>query len=197
MKIHVVIIPILIGLGVSLTPPAIGAEAITITATKKTADQRKGQAQALPRGSTRVTSKDVFYRFDLQRTIPGGDTETTVEWAVMVEGAGGQFFPGTTGKQKTALPFGQKVTVDSGLVTLMGREWQTRQKGSISDSVAGYGIRITNEKGALVGEKYYPTTMKQQIHWDTIADQRDNPVNDLMPKGPRAPLPRPFRRLNR
>lgn len=148
---------------------ARAADLVTITATKKTVDQIKGTEQDLPRGKSRATEKYILYRFDLQGASTKPLSDISVEWMILVEGAGGNVFPGTMGQKAVDLPFGQKVTLETATVKLLGREWHGGPvPGTVEDTIAGYGVRVIAPDGTVLAEKYDPASAKMRVDWKLL-----------------------------
>ena len=149
------------------------ADQITITATKKTAQQSKGSQQELPRGTTQAVEKEIVYVVELRSMIPHPATDLTTEWVLLVEMAGGRVAPGNSGSKPVSLNFGQALSFETGPVTLLSREWNTaRGGGTVKDNIAGYGIRVVDSAGAVLAEKYEPLSAKSQIDWTLTSRQK-------------------------
>lgn len=159
----------LVALILALSALNAAADLVTITATKKTVDEIKGTEQDLPRGKSRAIEKYVLYRIELQSTSTKPLMELSVEWMILVEGAGGNVFPGTMGQKAVDLPFGQKVTLETATVKLLGREWHGGPSpGTVEDTIAGYGVRVIAADGTVLGERYEPASARVRIDWKLL-----------------------------
>lgn len=155
--------------------PALAAavDRFNITATRKTVSQSKGTEQDLPRGKSRSVEKDVVYRFDIQCLAAQAPGSASAEWMVVVEGAGGRFFPGTMGQKGVELAPGRPATIETEPITLVGREWRGGPSpGTVEDTIAGYGIRLLGSDGSLLAEKYDPSSVKSRIDWKLLQEPR-------------------------
>ncbi len=153
----------------ALLPGARAADPIVITATKKTVSSTKGSEQSLPRGQSRATEKLIVYRFELQPVLALGLPEVEVEWMVIIEMAGGMFAPATMGQKGVAIPLGRPVTIETEPVKLIGREWRGGPlPGTVEDKIAGYGVRVLAPDGAVLAEKYDPSSVKYRVDWKQL-----------------------------
>lgn len=154
---------------------AAGADVVKVNARKVTLQEREGKTQALPRGSTSYTAKDVGYEFTLTRLAPSLGEVATVEWMVMVEGMAGRLRVGTRGRQETALPLGQEAVVQTGPVRLEERSWQRGgNPGTIESSIVGYALRVLDAQGNVAYEEFKPASVKNDIDWN-LSEQDDDP----------------------
>lgn len=166
-----------------LAPAACARDNIEITATRKTLDTRKGNEQDLWRGTSQAVEKQVYYEIELKSWSPAVPSDVTVEWLVLVEGAGGRLFPGTFGSKSVSLALGQSATVETEPVKLEGREWTGGlNPGTVEDSIAGYGIRVLSTDGAVLVEKYEPSSVKPDVDWNLAAGDQGERVRKLPPR---------------
>lgn len=176
-----------------LAAHAASTDPVSITANKKTVQQRKGTAQALPHAEMRTIEKQVVYRFELRNMSSALKEPLTIEWIIPLEGAGGRTFIGASGRTNFALPFGKTVTLETAPVTMLGHEFTGQFKsGTLSDTIRGYAIRLLNASNEPVMEKIEPASMKSQIDWAQIERAERPSGRPQAPEGDRRrpPLPR-------
>lgn len=153
--------------GLLAASPASALDKIRISGTKKTVDKRQSSQQQIPHGSTSMTEKQVVYQFTLQRMAPDAPETLTASWVLIEETMGGRFTEAARGDSVIVLPLGRSVTMESAPVTLNGREWNRKGGGgSISSSLEGYGLRLLDDKGAIVAERIDPPALAREINWD-------------------------------
>ncbi|MBN1270564.1 MAG: hypothetical protein JXB04_13320 [Kiritimatiellae bacterium] len=145
-------------------------EPIEISATKKTVDARKSAGQALWRGTSRATEKEILYRFDFKRRSAEIPEYVTAQWMVLVEGALGHVVaPRTSGESRIGLPLNQLVNLETEAFSLRGREWTSGPNpGTVEEQLIGYGVRLLNEQGAVLAEKYGPPSLKDSVDWEKL-----------------------------
>ena len=150
---------------------------IAIKATAKTVTQSKGTEQDLPRGKSRAFEKHLIYTFDLQSLLTQGPTQFSVEWMVLIEKAEGRTQPATMGQKSLTIPFGQSTSFETESFILLGREWRGGPNpGTVEDTIAGYGIRVTAEDGTIFAEKYDPASTKSRIDWKLLQAPAVSPL---------------------
>lgn len=147
-------------------------DAIQISATKKTADSRSSAPQDLPRGRSVATEKDVYYVFEIRSLSTDVPNDLRVEWQILVEKVGGSLQPRTQGNQDININFGQTVKLETEEVKLRSRQWTSGRTGSVQESIAGYAVRVLTTAGEVLAEKYRPSTIADEITWDTPARPR-------------------------
>ena len=187
------------GAGRAAPPVAAGRaapERLRITVTKKTADQRAGPNQQVGHASARAHEAEMLYRLEFQRLVPSVPENLTVEWLIVVQGAGGNLRPGAHGTDEIVLPPGRTAAMDTKPVTLKGWEWTAgawHGSGAIREDLYGYAIRVRDDRGTLVGEKYVPKDVEKRA--DALIEElqkQDNwkKVWDNIGKPPQAPEPK-------
>jgi hypothetical protein len=160
-----------------------GRDDIVITATKKTLDEFKGSEQDLWRGTSQAVEKQVLYAIEVQSRSPAVPSDLTVEWLILVEGAGGRVFPGTFGRKSITVAVGQSTTIETEPVKLEGREWRNGvNPGTVKDDIAGYGIRVLATDGALLAEKYEPSSAKSRVDWNLLGESQGEKIRRLPPR---------------
>jgi len=160
-----------------------GRDDIVITATKKTMDEFKGGEQALWRGTSRSVEKQVFYEIEIKSWSVAVPSDLTVEWLILVEGAGGRVFPGTLGRKSIGLTAGHSATIETEPVKLLGREWRDGPNpGTVEDDIAGYGIRVLATDGAVLAEKYEPLSVKSRVDWNLLDASKSEDIRKLPPR---------------
>lgn len=165
------------------TTAVYGRDDIVITATKKTMDEFKGGEQDLWRGTSRSVEKQVFYEIEVKSRSPAVPSDLTVEWLILIEGAGGRVFPGTLGRRSITLALGQATTLETDPVKLEGREWRGGlNPGTVEDSIAGYGIRVLATDGSIVAEKYDPPSVKSRVDWNLLAESQSEKIRKAPPR---------------
>ena len=45
--------------------------------------------------------------------------------------------------------------------------------GEVEEHVAGYGVRVLDEGGTVLGEKYGPPSIKSEIDWKRVTSQKE------------------------
>jgi len=169
-----------------------GRAAVDIKATKKTASKHKGSQQQLPRGQTQSTEDSVYYVLEIKNNSSTAAGAVDLQWIVLLEGAGGRISPATSGTEQLTLSFGRTETVETGTITLRGREWSGRHRsGKVEDEIAGYGVRVLNQQGDVIATKYHPSSIESKVDWDVLSSKKDNRP------GKREPLQRPKKHRRR
>jgi hypothetical protein len=142
----------------------LAVEEYEIKVSKKTDSKRESEIQQIARLSTRATSKQVYYQFNIRRKTATSPERVIVEYGVLVEGVGGQLQMREYDSEEVALAFAQTKTIETGNVTLRGREFDgLRHIGSAEEELKGYGVRIKSFEGSILAEKYYPISSKNYI----------------------------------
>jgi hypothetical protein len=131
MKHHLLLAVALAG----ISSPAWALELVRISGTKKTLDKRESSAQAMPRGHSTLTQKQVVYAFSLQRMSPEVPEKARVAWILMKEQKDGRLVEAARGESAPTLPLGREVTLESAPVLLEEREW-TGNKNANAGSIA-------------------------------------------------------------
>lgn len=152
-------------MGALVAGQTVRAEVIQISATKKTADKRTSSAQQAPRGTTQMSLKSQFYRFDYRPMTPNLPTQATLEYGVLQENFDGRLEEAVRGETDVDLTFGQTQSVESDSFELNEREWQHRKggTGSIKQDVYGVGIRILDSQDEVLAEKYIPASKQKEL----------------------------------
>jgi hypothetical protein len=167
-----------------------------IQATKKTADTRKSATQDLPRGRSHAVTEDVYYAFTLRRMNPNLPERAVVEWVVLKEAVDGRLLLGTRGRKEIDMPFGKEIELKTDTVTLRGRTWTSGRAGTVEEEVHGYGLRVLNDEGDILAEKYEPDSLEERVEWKTASDEREED-GDRDDRRQRPPRRRPWRRRPR
>ena len=140
------------------------AEAIQISATKKTDDQRKTSSQQLAHGSTQLSLKNVYYRFDIRPMTTGLPEEAELQYIVLQENVNGKVEVAVRGTQSVSLTFGQPQSIESESFELTKRSWnRAGGSGNLKQDVYGYGVRIVNRDGDVLAEKYAPSSTQKDL----------------------------------
>lgn len=156
---------------------ASAADTVRIKATKKTADKRKSEQQRLPRGATtQTTTKDIYYEFEIT-SVNAVDEEIVVEYLLALETAKGQVLDGPRERLTGKLPRAGSVKVETKTLELRGRKIGG---STIEDKLYGYGVRVKNMKGEVLGEKMYPSKMKEYLDGEVEEKSPDEPRNPGM-----------------
>ena len=138
---------------------------VRITATRKTADQKAGGVRRTADAQGRSTEEQVFYRFELTRIVPSAPAELVADWLIVIEGPAGGLHPGIAGRDEVVLDLGKPVVLETQPVAVKGLQWNVGgfgHTGGIRESVYGYAIRLLDQKGNLVAEKYQPRNLEQR-----------------------------------
>lgn len=155
---------------------ALGAQAADVLRIKasKQLDSRKNSGnQNLGGGSTSLTQKEYFYRFDVQAISPQVANPLKFEWVVLYEDWEGRSRPGTHGTCETNVAMTRAVSIETETVHLNQRNWRGPggHSGRIEDKIAGYGLRVTDKDGNLIAEDYDPASLRKEIDWKTVDAQ--------------------------
>ncbi len=157
----------LAAVGLLSAAPAHALDKVRITDSTKTVEKRQSNDQKLPKGTTSLTTKELVQTFTLQRMAPDVPEQVTVKWVVLRESRDGRLEEATRGESVQRLPLGQAATVSTAPFSIMERSWVGRHHaGSVSEEIAGYGLRLLNDAGTVLAEKYKPTSIEKQIDWD-------------------------------
>lgn len=166
-----------LSLALAFALPAPALEKVRITGTKKTIDKRESSSQRLPHGQTQLSEKQVVYAFSLQRMTPDTSEQATASWILMRESMDGRLSEAARGDSVVSLPLGRAVALESAPVTLTEREWSRHGgSGTVGSSLAGYGLRILDDKGQIIAERYDPASIEKEIDWEK--PKVKPPVND-------------------
>ena len=83
--------------------------------------------------------------------------------------------------------------MESDPVTITDIRWDSdrnRNSGSREQDIDGYGVRVLNEAGEVVGEMYKPSNVQGGIKWrdlNAAGDETKKPKRDAVPKMFRQP----------
>jgi hypothetical protein len=172
-----------VALMVAGTVTASALDKVRITGTKKTLAKRESSTQDLPRGQTSLTQKMMMYVFGLQRMATEVPEQSTVAWVLIKEQKDGRLVEAARGESVVDLPLGREVTLDSTPVELEERDWSgPRREGSVSSSLAGYGLRVVNGAGEVLAERYEPAEMQRIVVWDKPEDKASSQLEELQKK---------------
>lgn len=165
------------------TVTASALDKVRISGTKKTLAKRESSTQALPRGQTSLTQKMMMYVFGLQRMATEVPEQSTVAWVLIKEQKDGRLVEAARGESLVDLPLGREVTLDSTPVELEERDWSgPKQAGSVSSSLAGYGLRVLNGAGDVLAERYEPAEMQRIVVWDKPEEKASPQLEELQKK---------------
>jgi len=178
-----------------------GPEKVRVTATRKTAASRSGPHQNLPEVSGRVEQDDVYYRFEIKRLAPDVGENLRVSYMVVVQGALGNLRPAAVKEEEVVLSGLKPAVVETDPVTLQRLQWNRSGVGTgeLREQVYGWAIRVTDEKGTILLEKYQPKDLETQYdrlleRWQKEAGGA-NARCDRWPESPASALPEhPLRR---
>lgn len=172
-----------VALMVAGTVTASALDKVRITGTKKTLAKRESSTQDLPRGQTSLTQKMMMYVFGLQRMATEVPEQSTVAWVLIKEQKDGRLVEAARGESVVDPPLGREVTPDSPPVELEERDWSgPRREGSVSSSLAGYGLRVVNGAGEVLAERYEPAEMQRIVVWDKPEDKASPQLEELQKK---------------
>ena len=153
-----------------------------ISATRKTASRRLGSQQQLPKQSTRLVSKEVFYRFDITRISTQMPERLTVEWVIIKEQANGQLGYGNHGSIDKTFPFGQEISIESDAIELAERQFS--RGGSVEQDIEGYALRILDGDTVLT-EKYEPTSVEDLGVWLRVDEAKAKEAREKQEERPK------------
>ena len=137
--------------------------AVRLTVADKIVSEEKGAKQQLPRGNMQTRSTGVSQIITVQRMDATLPDQMVAEWLVVIETVEGKQIPVDYGTQDIELPFGRPAEVVTPAVTLMGREWGGKRRGSVSDQIVGVAVRIRKADGTIVAERYQPKTIELKV----------------------------------
>jgi antitoxin component HigA of HigAB toxin-antitoxin module len=167
----------------AVSTPAFALDKVRISGTKKTLAKRESSPQTRPRGQTSLTQKMMMYVFSLQRMATEVPAQSTVAWVLIKERKDGRLVEAARGASMVDLPLGREVTLDSTPVELEERDWSgPKQAGSISSSLAGYGLRVVDAAGDVVAECYEPAEMQRIVVWDKPEEKASPQLDELQKK---------------
>ncbi|MCF7837134.1 MAG: hypothetical protein K9N49_00730 [Candidatus Marinimicrobia bacterium] len=165
----------------------LGAEAYEIKGVRRTAGTQRGNVQSVGRMETRATEQSVYYEFSFRRLQAASPEQVTARWLLLLEASGGAVLPAVHARETVQLPLGQIVKVETEPVTLLGREFQGRRTGQVADQIAGYAVRLLDENGVVVAEKYEPKSQQRALEQALVEAER--PKLPRAPDAPKPPLP--------
>lgn len=168
---------------VAVSTPAFALDKVRISGTKKTLAKRESSTQALPRGQTSLTQKMVMYAFGLQRMATEVPEQSTVAWVLIKEQKDGRLVEAARGSSMVNLPLGREVTLESTPVELEERDWSdAKHAGTVSSSLAGYGLRVLNDAGDVLAARYEPAEMQRIVVWDKPEEKASPQLEELQRK---------------
>ena len=181
-----------------LAPAAAFAAGVQITAREKTIETSKGDKVDLPRGDVRRRDKSVQVVMNVRNMQPANKGRFTVQWSILRKGIRGQIEEVQQKSSVVELPVGRDVVLESDPVTISDIRWDSsrnRKNGSLEQDIEGYGIRVINEAGEIVGEMYKPPNAQASIKWvepDAAApEEKGRNERERLPKKFRLPDPNP------
>jgi hypothetical protein len=187
-------------LAVVLVSAVSSAQAVTfsVQARKDTVTRRSSDSQKLPRGSTQLNVQNLRYLFTVKRTSLQAPDEVTVAWMVLIEHPDGSLAVGTQGHETYDPQKERSHEVATDAFELKEREWDRRggrKSGSLSSSVFGYGVRIHDGDGNVLGEKFSSSKVKPEIEKRLEASGKRKEavrgrINHALEKGPKRRPPR-------
>ena len=149
-----------------------GTDKIRITVVKKTADSR---VEGVGRGGrTDIQRRDsqVFYKIDLQRLSPQVPENLTVQWIAVVDGRRDGLNAAAHGEEEIVLTAAHPASLETKPVDVNTVEFSGRHSGAMGDEAYGYALRIHDDKGTLVAEKYLPKDLAAKAaKWFADIDQ--------------------------
>ena len=159
MKKHLV--PLLIIF--SFASSSFGAALVDITATKKTGQKARGDRQNVGNLSGKINSRAVYYEFNV-RTVSPQVSRARAEWVVLTETLG-MVMPAGHGERMLNLKLGHSTNWKSDPIDLKELEFRGLPElgsGEIETEIKGYGIRLLDGNGQLIGEEYSSTRVADQ-----------------------------------
>ena len=182
-----------------LAPAAAFAAGVQITAKEKTLETNKGDKIDLPRGDARRRDKSVQVVMSVRNMQPANKGKFTVQWSILRKGGLGNVEEVQQKSSVVELPVGRDVVIESDPVTITDIRWDSsrnRNHGSLEQDIQGYGVRVLNEAGEVVGEMYKPANVQATIKWvDPAADEapaeKEKRKREGIPKKFRLPPPAP------
>ena len=145
------------------TSIAFGENFVQITATKKVGQKDKGDRQSVGDVRGRLNSRAVYYDFNV-RTVSPKVSRARAEWVVLTETLG-MIMPAGHGERMLNLKLGHSVRWQSEPVNLKELEFKGIPdigSGEIETAIKGYGIRLLDGSGRVIGEKYSSSRVKSQ-----------------------------------
>ena len=147
-----------------LASSSFAAALVDITATKKTGQKAKGDRQAVGNVKGRLNSRAVYYEFNV-RTVSPKVNRARAEWVVITETLG-MAMPAGHGERMLSLKLGHSVKWDSEPIDLKELEFRGLPEigsGEIETAIKGYGIRLLDGHGHVIGEEYSSARIEGQV----------------------------------
>jgi len=157
------ILPLSILLLVTLHAHA-AAPAYQIKGSVKTLDKEKGAKIDRRGGTAQKIEREQALIFEVRRTNPTIGEHAMVEWVVVMEGAQGNPYLGTYGKQQIHSAVGIPVELESEPFTSQERTFNGDRKlkyVSRGEDLKGYGVRVLDSNGQEIGSKFHPASVEE------------------------------------
>jgi hypothetical protein len=139
--------------------------AFQISGTIRSRGEVEGEEKQRPRREIRVDEETKVLEMKLRRTNPTVGEEVTVHWGVWIKDLEGRIRLATQGKKELTTSVGVVVELTSDGFELLERNVDLRngQSRDLEQKVEGYAVWITGAEGAVIGSKFQPSRMKQQV----------------------------------
>jgi hypothetical protein len=136
---------------------------VHITATKKVGQKDRGDRQAVGNAQGQLNTRAVYYDFNV-RTVSAKIPQARAEWVVLTETLG-LVMPADHGERMLDLNLGHSINWQSDPIDLKELEFKGIPeigRGEIETAIEGYGIRLIDRNGTIIGEKYSSSRVKPQ-----------------------------------
>ncbi len=182
-----------------LAPAAAFAAGVQITAKEKTLEVETGEKFDIRRGDARRRDKNVQVLMSIRNMQPANKGKFTVQWSILRKSMHGKVEEVQQKSSVVELPVGREVVVESDPVMITDIRWDSdrnRNSGSREQDIEGYGVRVLNDAGEVVGEMYKPAGAQGTIEWRDPGDkaareEKGRQERDKLPKKFRLPDPNP------
>ena len=128
---------------------------VQITGTKQLGQKQRGDKQKIGSVSSRLSSRTVYYEFNV-RSVSPKLKRVTAEWVLLVDTLG-IVMPAAHGQRALDLKIGHSVFMKTDSVDLSElklRHIPNIGSAEIEKKIQGFGIRLLDEAGQVVAEKY-------------------------------------------
>ncbi len=139
-------------------------EGYRIQITRKTENQRKGDARRMPFGpaTTRPVAEAIFYRIEVRRTSPDAPETAIVEALLVVENPFGRLSPAGYSRETVTFPLGVNTALETDSIELERVEWKgpLGGKGTFGAQLYGYVVRLLDAEGKTLLVRSQPVSLR-------------------------------------
>lgn len=155
---------------------AVAPPPVVIKATKKTADVQRDSERLSARATMTHETKEQYYLIELGTMTRGLPDYVVVRWIVLLEDFKGRLVVGTRGSKDVPLAVNKTAEVQTDRFTLVENTLvKTHNRGGGREStIRGYGIRVCDDAGRILAEKYDPPSAEKDLvaAFDEKAERR-------------------------